>query len=183
MTSRFARCLELLSKPFFRISLISGQVLILGMALLITVDVLGRQFIGKSTLISTEVSGYALVAIVFLGLAYTLHTERHIKIDLVIRLLPPKVKQILNIFVLILSVIFVIWLTYATWVPVRVNYIQQHTSITALHTPMWIPYLFVPIGTGMLAIGLVVELINKIRILKTGAIIPEKEEEPIEISY
>ncbi len=182
MTGKFTHSLNFISKQFYRISLVSGQVLIFGMALLITVDVLGRQFIGKSTLIATEVSGYALVAIVFLGLAYTLHTERHIKIDLVTRLLPPKLKQILNIFVLILSVVFVIWLTYATWVPVKVNYIQQHTSITSLHTPMWIPYLFVPIGIGMLAFGLAMELINKIRDLKTGAIVP-KEEAPTEISY
>lgn len=182
MTGRFTHYLDFIGKQFYRISLVSGQVLIAGMVLLITVDVLGRQFIGKSTLIATEVSGYALVALVFLGLAYTLHTERHIKIDLITRLLPLKIRQILNIFVLILSVVFVIWLTHATWVPVKVNYIQQHTSITSLHTPMWIPYLFVPIGTGMLAFGLLMELINKIRDLKTGAIV-SKEEAPTEISY
>jgi TRAP-type C4-dicarboxylate transport system permease small subunit len=182
MAGSFTRSLDLFRKHFHRISLVSGQVLIFGMTMLITVDVLGRQFIGKSTLIATEVSGYALVAIVFLGLAYTLHTERHIKIDLVTRTLPPRVRQILNLFVLILSISFIIWLTYATSIPVKVNFVQQHTSITSLHTPMWIPYLFVPIGTGMLAIGLIIELIYKIRNLKTGAIVVE-EEAPIEIRY
>ena len=39
-------------------------------------------------------------------------------------------------------------------------------SITYLHTPMWIPYLFVPIGGGMVAIGLLIEVIGKLRNLR-----------------
>jgi TRAP-type C4-dicarboxylate transport system permease small subunit len=47
--------------------------------------------------------------------------------------------------------------------PVVLNYIQHHISITYLHTPYWIPYLFVPVGAGMLAIGLLIEVIGKLK--------------------
>lgn len=154
------------SKYLYRVSAVSGQVLLLGMTLLITVDVLGRATLGKSTLVSTEISGYALVAIVFLGLAYTLRMERHVRIELLTRRLSPRKQQQLEIAVLILSMVFIAWLAWATWGPVALNYIQKHTSITYLHTPMWIPYLFVPIGTGMLAIALLIEVIGKLRNLK-----------------
>lgn len=155
--------LDIFSKYLFRISAVSGQVLILGMALLITVDVLGRATLGKSTLVATEISGYALVALVFLGLAYTLRMERHIKIELVTRRLSPRKQQQLEIAVLILSLVFIAWFTWATMGPVVLNYIQHHTSITYLHTPYWIPYLFVPVGAGMLAIGLLIEIIGKLK--------------------
>ena len=154
------------SKYLYRVSAVSGQVLLLGMTLLITVDVLGRATLGKSTLVSTEISGYALVAIVFLGLAYTLRMERHVRIELLTRNLSPRKQQQLEIAVLILSMVFIAWLAWATCGPVVLNYIQRHTSITYLHTPMWIPYLFVPVGTGMLAIALLIEVIGKLRNLK-----------------
>ncbi len=158
--------LDILSKYLFRTSAVSGQVLILGMTLLITVDVLGRATLGKSTLVSTEISGYALVALVFLGLAYTLRMERHIKIELLTRRLSPRKQQQLEIAVLILSLIFIAWFTWATMGPVVQNYIQHHISITYLHTPYWIPYLFVPVGAGMLAIGLLIEIIGKLKKLR-----------------
>lgn len=154
------------SKYLSHISVASGQVLILGMTLLITVDVLGRAILGKSTLVSTEISGYTLVAIVFLGLAHTLLMGRHVRISLLTRRLSPGKQQQLEIAVLILSMVFIAWLTWATCGPVKLNYIQKHTSITYLHTPMWIPYLFVPVGTGMLAIALLIEVIGKLRNLK-----------------
>jgi len=166
MVMKLTRYFDLFSKYLYRISAISGQVLIFGMTLLITVDVLGRATIGKTTLVATEVSGYALVAIVFLGLAYTLQTERHVRIELLTRRLSPKRRQQLEIAVLTLSMVFIAWFTWATMGPVIQNYITHHVSITFLHAPMWIPYLFVPVGAGMLAIGLLIEIIGKIRNLR-----------------
>jgi len=46
------------------------------------------------------------------------------------------------------------------------NFTQKTTSITSLYTPMWIPYLFVPVGSGMLTLALLTELISKIRSLR-----------------
>ena len=166
MVMKLTHYFALFSKYLYRISAVSGQVLIFGMTLLITVDVLGRATIGKSTLVATEISGYSLVAIVFLGLAYTLRTERHVRIELLTRRLSPKRQQQLEIAVLILSMVFIAWFTWTTTGPVILNYIQQHISITYLHAPMWIPYLFIPVGAGMLAIGLLIEIIGKLRNLR-----------------
>ncbi len=161
--------LDTFSKYLFQISAVLGQALIFGMTLLITIDVLGRATIGKTTLVATEISGYALVAIVFLGLAYTLRMERHVRIELVTRKLPLRRQQQLEIAVLILSMVFIGWFTWATWGPVKVNYIQNHVSITYLHAPMWIPYLFVPVGAGLLALGFLIEIIAKITNLGRSA--------------
>jgi len=154
------------TKYFYLVSKVAGQVLILGMTLIITVDVLARATIGKSTLISFEVSGYALVAIVFLGLAYTLRMGRHIKIEILTRHFSRWWQLRLEIVVFIICIIFIAWLTWVTWSSVATNYAQKMTSITTLHMPMWIPYFFIPVGSGMLALALVIELVGKIKGLK-----------------
>ena len=165
MRRKLALYSEAFTKYFYLASKVAGQILILGMTLLITVDVLSRAIIGKSTLISFEVSGYALVAIVFLGLAYTLRMGRHIKIEILTRHFSRRWQLRLEVVVVIICIIFIAWLTWITWSSVATNYTQKMTSITTLHTPMWIPYFFVPLGSGMFTLALVIELVGKIRSL------------------
>ncbi|MBU2535193.1 MAG: TRAP transporter small permease [Chloroflexi bacterium] len=166
MELKLALYSEAFIKYFYLASKVAGQILILGMTMIITVDVLARATIGKSTLISFEVSGYTLVAIVFLGLAYTLRMGRHIKIEILTRHLSDRWQLRLEIVVFIICIIFIAWFTWITWSSVATNYAQKMTSITTLHMPMWIPYFFIPVGSGMLALALVIELVGKIKGLK-----------------
>ena len=133
--------------------------LILFMTLLITVDVLGRSFFGLPVYFSTEVSGYILVALTFLGLAYTQRKGKHIRIQLLTRHLPAGAQRYLELTILIIGIIVVGWLTWATKDPVIQNYVFQRTSITNLETPMWIPWLLVPVGFFMLTIQFIAEFI------------------------
>lgn len=155
----------MLGKYLSRISAVAGQVLLFTMTLLITVDVLGRT-IGRSTQIADEVSAYMLVALVLLGLAHTQRAGRHVEIELVTRRLPPRRQQQLEIVVLTVSTVFVGWFTWCTWGPVVLNYTRQVTSITFLHTPMWIPWLFIPVGAAMLTIQLLIEVVGKLRTIR-----------------
>ena len=50
---------------------VGGSILIAGMLLLITIDVLGRYFLGMTTYVAGEISGYLLVGVCTLGLVYT----------------------------------------------------------------------------------------------------------------
>jgi len=133
--------------------------LILFMTLLITLDVLGRNFFGFPIHFSTEVSGYILVALTFVGLAYTQKQGKHIRIQLLTRHLPARVQRYLELVILTIGIIVVGWLTWATKDPVIQNYVFQRKSITSLETPMWIPWLLVPIGFLMLTIQFIAELI------------------------
>jgi TRAP-type C4-dicarboxylate transport system permease small subunit len=62
--------------------------------------------------------------------------------------------------------ILVSWLAWVTVEPVIENYVLQVKSIGVIHTPMWIPYLIVPIGSAMFALELLLEVIKKIYSLK-----------------
>ena len=142
-----------------------GAVFIFLMTLLITVDVIGRAF-GTPTYVATELSGYLLIGIVFLGLAYTQRKGRHIKIIMLTERLPPRKRQLLEIATLIVALTFISWFTWSTFGPVIQNYVLKATSLTFIHTPLWIPYAFVAVGLAVLGIELMIELIREITSLK-----------------
>ena len=155
---------KILVRLLYLVSKISGQVIILLMTLLITIDVIGRTIFGKSTLIASELSGYMLVAIVFLGLAHTLKVDKHITVEIITSRLPDEKRRKLEVIVFILSAVFMSWLTWSTWYPVMKNLHTQ--SITSLRAPMWVPYLLVPVGSAMLTIAFLIEAIGKIKQLR-----------------
>lgn len=131
------------------------------MTLLTTVDVLGRAG-GKPTYVADEMSGYALVAIVFLGLGYTQRKGGHIQIIILARRLSQRKRQLLDIAILTVVLIFISWVTWHTAGPVIQNYVLNATSLTMVATPLWIRWLFIPLGLGILTIELMVELIKAI---------------------
>jgi TRAP-type C4-dicarboxylate transport system permease small subunit len=148
-------------KYFYLFSLVSGQVLLFVMTGLIALDVFTRALVGRSTMISQEMSGYLLVAIAFLGLAHTLREGRHITVEILTSRLSPHRQRQLEIVVSLVCIVFMAWLTWTTWSPVADTYATGQRSVTPLQMPMWTVYFFVPLGSGMLTLAFVIELIRK----------------------
>jgi TRAP-type C4-dicarboxylate transport system permease small subunit len=151
-------------------SLISGTAgagVILFLAMVITTDVLGRS-IGKSLLFTLELSGYCLIAISFLGLAYTHEKKRHIEITLLTSHLPQMVREKLKIVVLILSITFLGWFVWCLWGPLVIKYTTQAISTGSLSAPLWIPFCLIPVGYTTLAIMFINDLIQQIHVVRRG---------------
>ena len=135
--------------------------MLLGMVLLITADVIGRA-IGKATMVADEISRYMLVGIIFLGLAHTQRAGRHIEVDLLTRYLPQRLRRPLALAALLIGTAFVWWLFIFTVPNVIQNYTHHVTSLGYIDVPMWIPHLFIPLGLGLLAMQMTIELIKVI---------------------
>jgi TRAP-type C4-dicarboxylate transport system permease small subunit len=148
-----------------RASTLLTALLLIFMALLITVDVIGRGAFSKPTLIADAASGYALVGIVFLGLAVSEWTGKHVTVQILTRRLPPSIRAYVEAAVLIITLAFAIWFLWILFGVVKVNYVNQTVSIDALHIRMWIPYSVGPIGTGIFALVLLAKVIQRIRFL------------------
>lgn len=157
-----------------RIGNIGGSIMIAFMAGLITVDVLGRFLFGMPTYIATEVSGYLMAAMVFLGLAWTSRMGQQIEVTIVVDLLSAGARYWVKFATLTISVVFAAWFCILTIEPVVQNLRFNSTSITTLRMPMWIPTLFVPVGLGMLAIQLFSQWLKQIvNIMAFGSPCPE----------
>jgi TRAP-type C4-dicarboxylate transport system permease small subunit len=162
-TDRVVRYCDRVSKVIGYTSLVIGTAFTFLMTLLITVDVLMRYVLNMTTYVATEYSGYMLVGIAFIGLAYTQRAGKHIRITLLTERLPIKVQRRMEIPILIIAVLFISYLAWLTLDPVISSYILNRVSLTEVKTPLWIPYFFVPFGFAMLAIELAIETIKEIR--------------------
>jgi C4-dicarboxylate transporter DctQ subunit len=177
-------------KSFFRrlesivnaISLTANRIAIVALAvmvLLVTVDVIGRYFFSRPTYIADEVSGYALVAVIFLGLAYTQKLGKHVTSGILDTLLSPSKLRWLDLVTSILSLLFITYFAWNSATAAYESYVLQTTKQTILRTPYWIPQLFLPIGLSLFAFQLAVHVIKCINALqKTGATPGEVAEQP-----
>jgi len=153
--------LDTFSRWVSRVGAIAGRVLIFLLMLLITVDITGRYF-GYPTMVAHEMSAYLLVAITFIGLSYALRTGSHIEVTVVRDRLSPKVRWILMIVTSCIATIFCGWLTWVTLNVAIESLTHNTTSITIIHTPLWIPQSFISLGLAMITIELIAETVRRI---------------------
>lgn len=126
----------------------------LALTFLISVDVIGRYFFGKPTMVAVEISGYLLVGLVFLGLIYTEHVNRNITIELLTDRLKPRLRKLLHGIVSVFSILFSAWLAWFTLAPVMMDFTLGTTSLTGTGIPIWMPSGLIPLGFALLAVKL-----------------------------
>jgi len=136
------------------------------MMLLITVDVIGRQFFGRPTYVADELSGYFLVAITFLALGQTEKLRRHLKVDIIFSWLSKKKGAWLTLICSIISLGFIVWFTWSTAVSAKQSFDIGTHKQTGLGTPYWIPELLLPVGLGIFALQLIVSITQQAKALR-----------------
>lgn len=145
----------------------SGLVLIAVM-FLIMFEVITRYVLPRPFTISDEYSGYALVAITFLALAYTLNQGGHLRITFAVNLMPTKIANWLRVFTLSIALV---WTGLATVVSVQFvidSFVRGMRAITPQLTPLGYPRIVIPVGFFLFFLGLVAELFKTIRSIKAG---------------
>lgn len=130
---------------------------------LIVLEIFLRTFLGFSTLVSSEFSGYLLVGVVCLGLAYTLQHEAHIRITLIWDNLPKKWQTRVDILVACTSILVTCFALYHSILLVHDTYSLGMTADTMAETPVWIPQAAIPVGLGMLILQLINFILRRLR--------------------
>lgn len=135
-----------------------GGYILLGMMLLTTCDVIGRYVFNSPITGAYEVTEVMMVTVIFLFIGYTQAEKGHISIDLVVRLLPKKVRVTIDIITHLLSLFIIILITWMNIL--RCLELMRRNEVTAI--------LYIPVSPFLLilAIGCFVysiELIKNIR--------------------
>ena len=93
-------------------SLIAG-LMIMGMAVIITIDITARKFLNWTFEGADEFAGYTLAITGALALTHALFHKRHIRIDLIVRIFnrSPIIQSLFDIFSLLILAIFIFPLT------------------------------------------------------------------------
>lgn len=141
-----------IEKSFLIISLVI-------MGIIMSLEVFFRLFLGGLTW-SEELAKYLFVWLVFIGLAYAINNDIHIRLDILILKLPEKVQKIFRVGCDVLEIIFLSILIY----PSIEYYISQCTQKTAtLGVSMGIVAIVMPISFVLCIFNLVLDIIIQVK--------------------
>ncbi|MFT5445045.1 MAG: TRAP-type C4-dicarboxylate transport system permease small subunit [Gammaproteobacteria bacterium] len=132
---------------------VGGASLLLA-AIMVTIDVLCRKFLGVTMSGSDEISGYVFAASTTWAYSYCLLHRSHIRIDAFYNMLPLPVRAILDVFGVTLLLVYMTVLTRHAWTAFATSYVNDSVAITTLATPQWIPQLFWVAGLIMFSVTL-----------------------------
>ena len=124
------------------------------MTVLILVEILLWNTVEKTTLIADEYSAYGLAAIIFLGSGYCLKEAGHIRITLVLGLLPRKAADWITCLATAVTTVFMGYLWWRLFKMVGSTLRYQTTSGTLTNTPLWVPQTVMLIGAACFLIQL-----------------------------
>lgn len=151
-----------LSKAGFFVS----TILVVGSALFIFTTSLSRYLFNAPFEYTFEISGYMMLTIVFLSLAYTVMVGRHIGITFLVNKLPIKIRKLMDLAMTILSLAWIVPFSIGCWYTWLYFYREHVMPNVGLDVPFWIPATSMIIGTSLLLLQVLVEIGNKIQLLK-----------------
>lgn len=148
-------------------TLVTGEMAGLAVCLLaffIGVDIFLRYVFGAPTIWINEAAGYTLLVITFLGLAYTLRENAHIKVSVVVSRLPSQVQDWMKVISSAASLIVISILFKLTWDLFVISLEKGTTSATMWDVPLAPWQVFIPFGLTVIGLLLICNLYTEIRI-------------------
>jgi TRAP-type C4-dicarboxylate transport system permease small subunit len=130
---------------------------------LVCTEVFLRELLDQSTLIADEMSGYLNVAIVYLGLAYTLREGGFIRVEAIYNRLADKAGRIVPWFIVLASLTYVGILFWFMVEHVTYSFRSDIRSMFVSQTPLYLPQLLIPIGLGILALQFLAFALKRVR--------------------
>lgn len=122
-----------------------------------------RYFLGASTVWQTEFVTFSLVAATFLGSPYVLMIRGHVNVDLLPLHLSHPARVRLALAASAAALVFcvlVAWAGYELWHEAWTKG-WRTDSVWAL--PLWIPYLPMPVGIGLLSLQYIADIVSLVR--------------------
>lgn len=137
-------------------------VIIFLTALWITGDVLGRVLFRSPIPGTTELVQVGILAIVFFGVGYTLQQGRHIRTEILVRRLPPAVVQLCTALGCVIGVVTFSLVCVFGWEQAWQAWIVQEFEGVQLQVPTWPSRFIMVLGSGLLVIQYVIDLVKAI---------------------
>ncbi len=118
-----------------------------------------RYFLGASTIWQTEFVIYSLVASTFIGSPYVLLVKGHVRVDLLPHYLGDRGKLVLSYIASILGLLFCAVLAWKGFELFYEALTEGWRTDTIWSLPLWIPYISVPFGIGLLCLQYLADII------------------------
>jgi TRAP-type mannitol/chloroaromatic compound transport system permease small subunit len=148
-----------------RVGIFAGCLALL-MTVVISRETIGRYLFKSPTDWALTLSELLLVTMAYLGSAYTLLAEGHVKVDIFYSRLRDKKKAIADMIISAMSFFYVAFLTWQGW-KLAINSLKKGLKTSeAVQWPIFPAQLMIPIGSALLALLLIFRFYEAISLIK-----------------
>ncbi len=123
-----------------------AMITIFGAFLLTFIEVIARLCFNTSFYWAKEFIIFFTIWSTFLGASQVIKKSKHIRLSVLVDMLSPKWQLYFDFFNIALGVIFSVLLTYSGTNLMIHAYSTGVTSTSLAKTPLWIPYMIMPLG-------------------------------------
>lgn len=132
---------------------------LVGLAILVVCQmVVIRYFLNGSTIWQTEFVTFSLVGATFIGCPYVLKLKGHVNVDLLPNYLGDRGRYKLALLASSLGTLFCAVLTWKGYELFHEALVNGWTTDTIWALPLWIPYISLPIGIGLMTLQYVADI-------------------------
>jgi TRAP-type C4-dicarboxylate transport system permease small subunit len=133
---------------------------LVGLAILVVCQmVVIRYFLNGSTIWQTEFVIFALVASTFIGCPYVLKLKGHVNVDLLPNYLGRRGRFVLALIASLLGLLFCLLLTWKGYELFHEALVNGWTTDSIWALPLWIPYLSLPLGIGLMSLQYLADIL------------------------
>jgi len=158
---------EIVWHKILNITVLVSVICLLSIMLLTFSDVIGRYVFDKPLTGAYEGTQYLQAIVVFMGAAWTQFRGGHVKVEILSSRMSENTNKWLDVFVPLIAMILMAIMGWKTSVQAVASFISgEYESITTQFLQLWIPKGFVALGSWLLGIEFLVELINGIKALR-----------------
>jgi TRAP-type C4-dicarboxylate transport system permease small subunit len=129
-------------------------------SVIVCYGVVMRYYFASSMDWGLELSIFLLIIATFMSAGYTQLQRGHVTIEVLEHLLSPRASKWRYLIGDILSLVFCAFLAWNSWEYFREAYIDGRVSNSTWGPRLWIPYIFMAIGTTALALQLLVQIVD-----------------------
>src|ERR1700688_3037042 len=124
------------------------------------INIIGRYFFSVSIPWAEEIMLFLMVGCVFTGCCAVAWEGRQIRMDVVLAMLPPKLRELLNVLSDLVMMAAAAAVTVFAW-PVITQLAAFDERSQAANFPLVIPQAMIPIGYSLIAILVAVRLLHR----------------------
>ena len=126
------------------------------------VNIIGRYFFSVSSPWAEEIMLFLMVGCVFTGCCAVAWEGRQIRMDVVVVMLPPKLRELVNILSELVMIAAAAAVTVFAW-PVVTQLAAFDQRSQAANFPLFIPQAMVPIGYSLMGLMVAIRLLTQSR--------------------
>ena len=162
---RFFRWIGRIIEHLSRLEAMVAAIFSVGLVLFITYGMLSRYFFHFPVFGSIEIPSFVFLVTTALSVAYVLMLGGHVRVDIITMRLPSKIKGVLNIIALFLTLLVFSFLLWASLFKMF-SYIREKIFSTDIHFPLFAIALFLPLGLFVACLQAIVEISKAVTELK-----------------